>query len=156
MGIAAGIAKANAELSYPMNIVEGVRIAAVGAAQIAAISQQRFSGAYDDGRRIPAGQFGIVGGRGMEFVGGPILATSLRDTARMLRDATDGGGRGGDVNVYIDVSVDARGNAQASTQVTGDGDDHMRAKQFAQLVDLRVRDVILKEQRQGGLLSGNR
>ena len=40
--------------------------------------------------------------------------------------------------------------------VTGDGDDQMRAKQFAQLVDLRVRDVILREQRQGGLLSGNR
>lgn len=64
MGIATGIAKANAELSYPMNIVEGVRIAAVGAAQIAAISQQRFSSAYDDGRRIPAVQFGIVGERG--------------------------------------------------------------------------------------------
>lgn len=54
MGIAAGIAKANAELGYPMNIVEGLRIAAVGAARIAAISQQRFSGAYHDGRRIPA------------------------------------------------------------------------------------------------------
>lgn len=157
MGIAAGIAKANAELSYPMNIVEGVRIAAVGATQIAAISQQRFSGAYDDGGRIPAGQFGIVGERGMEFVEGPAQVTSRRDTARMLREAADGGDRrGGDVNVYIDVSVDARGNAQATTQVTGDGDDQMRAKQFAQLVDLRVRDVILREQRQGGLLSGNR
>ncbi|WP_454259644.1 hypothetical protein [Pseudoxanthomonas mexicana] len=157
MGIAAGIAKANAELSYPMNIIEGVRIAAVGATQIAAISQQRFSGAYDDGGRIPAGQFGIVGERGMEFVEGPAQVTSRRDTARMLREAADGGDRrGGDVNVYIDVSVDARGNAQATTQVTGDGDDQMRAKQFAQLVDLRVRDVILREQRQGGLLSGNR
>lgn len=140
-----------------MNIIEGVRIAAVGATQIAAISQQRFSGAYDDGGRIPAGQFGIVGERGMEFVEGPAQVTSRRDTARMLREAADGGDRrGGDVNVYIDVSVDARGNAQATTQVTGDGDDQMRAKQFAQLVDLRVRDVILREQRQGGLLSGNR
>lgn len=54
MGIAAGIAKAQAELGYPMNVVEGLRIAAVSAAQIAAISHQRFSGAYDDGRRIPA------------------------------------------------------------------------------------------------------
>ncbi|TBV74219.1 hypothetical protein [Pseudoxanthomonas winnipegensis] len=61
MGIAVGLAKANAELNYPINVVEGLRIAAAGAAQIAAISQQRFSGAYGDGRRIPAVQFGIVG-----------------------------------------------------------------------------------------------
>lgn len=32
MGIAAGIAKAQAELGYPMNVVEGLRIAGVGAA----------------------------------------------------------------------------------------------------------------------------
>lgn len=111
MGIAAGIAKANAELSYPMNIVEGVRIAEVGAAQIAAISQQRFSGAYDDGRCIPTGQFGIAGERGIEFVGGPIQVTSRRDTARMLRAATDGDGRGGDVNLHRRVGGCARQRA---------------------------------------------
>lgn len=43
-----------------------------------------FAGAFADGGRIPAGQFGIAGERGPEFVQGPATVTSTASTAAML------------------------------------------------------------------------
>lgn len=43
-----------------------------------------FAGFFDNGGMIPAGQFGIAGERGPEFVTGPARVTSRADTARMM------------------------------------------------------------------------
>lgn len=157
MQTSAAVMKAYADpaLVYPMNIVASVAAAAAGAAQVAQISSTQFSGAYDKGGHIPAGMTGMVGERGMEFVQGPADVTSRQDTARMLRKAAEGGGGGGDVVVSISVNVDNSGNASSKTSTKGDSDDAQNAKQFGQMIDLRVRDIILREQRQGGLLNAN-
>ena len=60
------------------------RVAAAGAQITAAISGAQFSGAYDKGGEIPAGQYGLVGERGPELVSGPASVTSRMDTARIF------------------------------------------------------------------------
>ena len=61
-----------------------------------------FAGFFQNGGRIPAGQVGIVGEAGPEFVRGPATVTSAADTSAIL----NGGGSGG---VTLNVSaVDAR------------------------------------------------
>lgn len=154
MSTAAGIMKAQ-EQGYPLNIVESIRIGALGAVQLAAISSQKFAGAYDKGGRIPSGQFGIVGERGMEVVQGPANVTGREDTARLLRRAAEGGGAG-QVSVSISVHVDNRGNSTSTTETTGGGLDAENARRFGALIDERTRSLIIKEQRQGGLLSSTR
>lgn len=156
MSTQAAVMKAYADptLMYPMNIVASVAAAAKGAASVAAIAQQKFSGAYDDGGRIPAGSFGVVGERGMEIVEGPANVTSRRETARMLRRDEDTGGGGAPI-VTINVAVDARGNATSTTETSGTGDAE-NAKKLGSLIDERVRGLLIQEQRQGGLLSTNR
>jgi hypothetical protein len=42
-----------------------------------------FSGKFDSGGGIPAGQFGLVGENGPELIGGPVQVTSRRRTAAM-------------------------------------------------------------------------
>lgn len=155
MSMAAGIMEAQKEPNMYMRIAESIRIAALGAVQIAAIQSQRFSGAYDKGGRIPAGKFGIVGERGMEFVEGPANVTGREDTARLLRQAAEGG----DVttnHVSIHVHLGENGATRATTDSRTEGGDAEQAKRLGQLIDLRVRDVLIREQRQGGMLSPNR
>lgn len=48
-----------------------------------------FAGLFDKGGLIPAGQFGLVGERGPEFVTGPAHVTSRVDTARMMDRSGD-------------------------------------------------------------------
>jgi hypothetical protein len=96
MGVATGISKAQ-ELGFPMNIFESIRVAAVGAVQLATIRSQTFSGAYDKGGFIPAGSKGIVGEYGPEFVDGPAHVTSRADTMKLLEAATNGNNGGGHV-----------------------------------------------------------
>lgn len=151
MSTASGIMKAQ-ELGYPMNIVESIRIGALGAMQLAAISSQRFAGAYDKGGRIPAGKVGIVGERGMEVVEGPANVTGREATARLLRQAAEGGG-GNQIAVSISVSVDNRGNSTSTTEATGGGADAENARRLGALIDERVRAILIKEQRQDGLLT---
>lgn len=153
MSTAAGISRALADHAAPMSYVYAAMAAAKGATQVAAISQQQFSGAYDDGGRIPAGKFGIVGERGYELVQGPAQVTSRRETARLLSGAGDGAAAA--PIVTINVAVDARGNTQSSTSVESRGTDAEDAKRLGSLIDERVRGVLIKEQRQGGLLSRN-
>lgn len=154
MSTAAGISRALADHPAPASYAYAAMAAAQGAMQVSAISQQKFSGAYDDGGRIPAGSFGVVGERGMEIVEGPANVTSRRETARMLRRDEDTGGGGAPI-VTINVAVDARGNATSTTETSGTGDAE-NAKKLGSLIDERVRGLLIKEQRQGGLLSTNR
>jgi hypothetical protein len=83
LSIATGLAKAQ-ELGFPANLAEMARVAAAGAQITAAISGAQFSGAYDKGGDIPAGQYGLVGERGPELVSGPASVTSRMDTARIF------------------------------------------------------------------------
>ena len=75
-------------------------IAAVGGA-IAAM----FAGFFDNGGRIPAGQFGIAGEFGPEIVRGPAYVTSRKDTASMLSSAQSQTSAGSTVVNYTDNSV---------------------------------------------------
>lgn len=47
----------------------------------------RYSGAYDNGGRIPLGKFAVVGEHGPEIVEGPVNVTSRRNTAAMASAA---------------------------------------------------------------------
>lgn len=159
MTTSAAVMKAYADptLVYPSNVVAAVAAGIKGAAEVAAISQTHFSGAYDKGGRIPSGSVGIVGERGMELVEGPANVTSRQDTARMLRKAAEGGG--GDVttnNVVINVHLAPNGSASSTTDVRSNSTNAEDAKRLGGLIDERVRSVLLKEQRQGGMLSKNR
>lgn len=77
---------------------------AAGAANIASIKSQTFSGAYEHGGMIPAGQFGLVGEAGPEMVRGPAVVTSARTTADMY-----GRGNGSTAPVSIQIINNAPG-----------------------------------------------
>ncbi|KHN51325.1 phage tail tape measure protein [Pectobacterium fontis] len=47
----------------------------------------RYSGAYDNGGRVPLGEFAVVGEHGPEIVEGPVNVTSRRNTAAMASAA---------------------------------------------------------------------
>lgn len=89
VAIASGIANAQ-KLIWPANLVEGIRVAALGAQLIAQISGANYSGAYDAGGYIPAGRVGLVGERRAELVDrptlvqGPANVTGGAETARMF------------------------------------------------------------------------
>lgn len=149
MSMASGIMKAQ-ELGYPMNIVESIRIGALGATQIAAIQSQRFAGAYDEGGRIPAGKFGVVGEKGMEFVEGPANVTGREDTARLLREAAENKG-GGDVNVSISNTVVVQDDGTARSETKSNA-DNTEARMLNELVTSRVKQLMVDEARPGGIL----
>lgn len=90
ISIATGLAKAQ-ELGFPANLAEMARVAASGASIISQITGSNFSGAHDEGGRIPAGKIGIVGEYGPELVRGPAAVTGRELTSRMARE---GGGSG--------------------------------------------------------------
>ncbi len=98
MSISTGLAKAQ-ELGFPANLAEMARVAATGASIIAQIQGQNFSGAYDDGGKIPAGGIGLVGEYGPELVRGPANVTSRKETAAMFREGSGGSAPAPVVNV---------------------------------------------------------
>lgn len=148
MSTAAGIMKANADTPYPMNIVEGIRIAALGAVQLATVSGAQYSGAYDKGGRIPAGKVGIVGEKGMEFVEGPANVTGRNQTKRMLEQASAGGGTSSSAPIVNISTTVTRGGAETRTTASDEKD----ARDLSRMIDNSVRDVLQREQRQGGIL----
>lgn len=60
-----------------------------------------FAGFFDEGGRIPAGQFGVAGEHGPEIVRGPAQVVSRASTARLLSSNI--------VQVSPTISIDARG-----------------------------------------------
>ncbi|UFK26973.1 tail length tape-measure protein [Vibrio phage vB_VpaS_AL-2] len=119
MKIQQGIANA-ASLPWPANlgaIASTVAATANIVSTIQSVQMQggSYAGAYDKGGHIPAGQFGIVGEHGMEFVKGPANVTGREDTRKLLERAARGGdsGQGGaqqalqsPTNIRIINSVD--------------------------------------------------
>lgn len=145
ISIATGISKAQ-ELGYPMNIFESVRVAAVGAAQIATIKSQKYAGAYDQGGQIPAGQWGWVGENGPERVRGPVTVQGRKVSERYS------GGGGGDVAVSVQVNIQSDGTAQQSATAQGSGTDAEQARQLGNLVGAKVREELIVQQKPGGIL----
>jgi tape measure domain-containing protein len=72
-----------------------------------------FAGFFDQGGMIPAGQVGIVGERGPEFVRGPAVVTSRADTARAMA----GGAAGGVIDVVLHVPEGV--TVQQATAIAG-------------------------------------
>lgn len=117
MSIATGLAKAQ-ELGFPANLAEMARVAATGASVLASVRSSNFSGAYDEGGRIPSGMVGLVGEYGPEFIQGPATVTSRKDTAKMAREAMNGGnsGRGVTMNNTFVLNDQAQVDSFRSSQ----------------------------------------
>ncbi len=82
-------------------------IKAMGYASAATIAAQGFAGMFDNGGRIGAGQFGIVGEYGPEIVNGPVNVTSRKKTAEIM----SGSGGSGSLTVIQNFHMtDAYGN----------------------------------------------
>ena len=110
---------------FPQNIPLMAQAASAGAQIASTIGGLSYSGAYDNGGDIKAGQFGIVGERGAEIVTGPATITSRKDTKALM----EGGGSGGMVvNVY--------------QTITGNGDQAL-----AEVVDRATKNALNEVQR---------
>lgn len=142
ISIATGISKAQ-ELGYPMNIIESVRVAAVGAAQIATIKGQKYAGAYDEGGQIPAGKWGWVGENGPERVRGPVTVTGRKTSERYA------GGGMGDVNVSTVVQIQSDGSVSETSTASSQNQDAMM---LGRVVSAKVREQLVSEQLPGGIL----
>ena len=144
MNTAAAVMKAYSDptLQYPANIMAAVAAGIAGAAQLAAVSSQKFAGAYDQGGYIPAGKYGLVGERGPELVRGPVAVTGRELTARR--------GTGG--NGVINISNSTVVQMDGSTSNNSNGDQSTEAKQLTDMIDNRVREVVQREMRQGGII----
>lgn len=146
ISIATGISKAQ-ELPYPQNIFEAIRVAAVGAVQIATIKGQQYAGAYDQGGQIPAGKWGWVGEQGPERVRGPVTVQGRKVSERYA----DGGS--GQVSVEVNVNLMNGDTSTTSQRAAGAGaQDEQQARQLGYLVSSKVQEELVVQQRPGGLL----
>ena len=91
---------------FPQNIPLMAQAASAGAQIASTIGGLSYSGAYDNGGDIKAGQFGIVGERGAEIVTGPATITSRKDTKALM----EGGGGGGGMVVNITQNITGNGD----------------------------------------------
>ncbi|WP_409306174.1 phage tail tape measure protein [Pectobacterium sp. B1J-3] len=67
----------------------------------------RYSGAYDNGGRIPLGKFAVVGEHGPEIVEGPVNVTSRRNTAAMASAAMN-------MSAYRPIAPTVQANTSSS------------------------------------------
>lgn len=81
------VQKAWAEVPYPANFAAAAQAGVTAAANVATIIGTNFAGAFDNGGRIGAGEFGLVGEFGPELVEGPVTVRSRRETADAFRSA---------------------------------------------------------------------
>lgn len=81
------IAQAAASGPFPANLAAMAAVAASVGSVVSNIAAINYAGAYDKGGDIPAGQVGMVGENGLEFVQGPAHVTSTKDTAKLLAGA---------------------------------------------------------------------
>lgn len=133
---------------WPQNIPLIAQAIGQGARILSTIRGLNYSGAYDSGGWIPAGSIGTVAERGDEIVNGqlvrgPAKVVSRKDTQAMLA------GGGGDT--YVSITVNMQGG-ETATDVSASGANAESAKQLGGLIELKVRDVLIREKRPGGLL----
>lgn len=89
-------------------------VMAQGGNLISQISSLTYSGMFDRGGNIRAGQWGIAGENGPEIIQGPAHVTSTRDTARLM-----GSGSGGNITVnnYAGATVSTTKNANGDWEI---------------------------------------
>ena len=110
---------------------------ASGVANIAQIKSQTYSGAYDKGGMIPAGQYGLVGENGPEFISGPAIVTG-RDTSSSYL------GKGGSAPVNVQV-FNLPGQTAVVQQSTG-----ANGEQQVKLIIQKVEEKLTADARTGG------
>lgn len=133
-------------MGWPQNIPLIAQAVAQGAQVMASIRGTNYAGAYDAGGWIPAGSVGTVAERGDEIVNGrlvrgPAKVVSRKETAKMLAGAGAG-------DTYVSITV----NTDGTTTTESSGDNAEVAKQLGHQIELKVKDVIIREKRPGGLL----
>lgn len=139
LSIQQSISKA-AAIGWPQNIPVIAQAVTTGASIISTIKGTNYSGAYDDGGFIPAGKWGIVGEYGPEIAEGPLNITSRKKTAELAKSAMT-------TNNNSQQSTTTHINKMMEVQIIGSNTD--RPDDIAAM----IRDVILDEKRQGGLLA---
>ena len=138
-----GIANA-AAMPFPANLAAIASTVAATSSVLSNIQSVNYAGAFDEGGKIPAGQFGIVGEYGPEIVNGPANVTSRRDTAKELAGA--GSGLTIITNNYITMSDNDGGGG-------GSGGDNMEARLTAVLnqASEKTQSDILTSIRENGI-----
>lgn len=113
--MAASNAAAIASMTEGWMSAEAIRtmIMAQGYASAGMVGGLAIAGLFDNGGVIPAGQTGIVGEFGPEFVKGPAVVTSRAKTAEMARSNT-GGNSGGGVTYQFNQTFVVNGNGDAA------------------------------------------
>lgn len=112
--------KTGSAISPVLGPVFAAAALAAGAANIARIKSQTYQGSggsvglYEHGGMIPAGQVGVVGEAGPEFVRGPMAVTSARTTADAHK------GRNGGKEVVINIQNYGGGQVETRTTETDD------------------------------------
>jgi hypothetical protein len=84
VSIATGLLKAQ-ELGWPANIPAMIQVAATGAGIMAQITSASYSGAFDKGGKIGAGEIGLVGERRPEFILGPATVVGGQQTSQLMQ-----------------------------------------------------------------------
>lgn len=116
---------------------------AAGAANIARIKSQTYQGSsgsvgmYEHGGLIPAGQVGVVGEAGPEFIRGPVAVSSARTTADARK--SQGGGK------EVVVNIHNHGGGQVETR-RSETDD----KQIIDVIVGRAVEAVAADIRKGG------
>lgn len=137
---------ASVSAPFPANLAAMASIASSLGGVVSAISGAQFSGAYDSGGYIPPGKIGLVGELGPELVSGPANVTSRRRTAELFGAK----GEGGNVTtnqVQVNVTISDGGT---SSSASAEGAESV--KQFGNLISIKVKETLIQESRQGGML----
>lgn len=137
-----GIANA-AAMPWPANLAAIASTVAATSSVLANIQSVNYAGAYDEGGKIPAGQFGIVGEYGPEIVNGPANVTGRRQTAQELYDAGSSGGGGLTLIINNNITMQEGG--------TVDGDTEARLTAVLNQASEKTQSDILTSIRENGM-----
>jgi hypothetical protein len=136
-------------MGWPQNIPLIAQAVAQGARILSTIQSISYSGAHDKGGFIPSGSIGTVAELGDEIVNGQLIQGPARVKSRRETEQLTSSG-GGSIVVNINVVVQ-EGGASSTTSTSGEGDAG-NARKLGQLIEEKTKDVLIREQRPGGLL----
>lgn len=106
LNLSTAISNASA-IPFPANIPLMATAAATGATLLANIKGAQYAGAYDKGGYIPAGQVGLVGEIGPEFVNGPARVTGRQRTAALMDQAAANDNSVRSITKHYEFNIDA-------------------------------------------------
>ena len=106
---------------FPNGLLQYMNAISMTANVLAQLRSTNFSGAYDKGGYIAAGQYGIVGELGPEIIQGPVNVTSRKKTAELANSALQSGAQKNN-NVTINLNEDSSKAGTTETTHTSEGD----------------------------------